>query len=81
MIGKASLKVFTAHLLFIFVALTLVNDGTDLGLGSQAALITITLFGLYLVALVSERAARPRQQLGHERQPSPSPAIVFETTR
>lgn len=55
MIGKASLKVFAAHLLFIFAALTLVNDGTGLGFGRQAALIAFTLAGVYVVAFVSGR--------------------------
>jgi hypothetical protein len=61
MIGKASLKVFAAHLLFIFAALTLVNDGTGLGFARQAALIAFTLAGLYVVAF------RERPAVANER--------------
>jgi len=64
MIGKASLKVFAAHLIFIFAALTLVNDGTGLGFARQAGLIAATLAGLYAVALVSNRPPHSTRLVG-----------------
>jgi hypothetical protein len=49
-LGKASLEVFCAHLLFCFAALAFVGDGTDLPAWIQSALIATTLIGLYMVA-------------------------------
>ena len=48
-LGKASLEVFCAHLLFCFAALSLAGDGS-LPPWIQAALIATTLIGLYPVA-------------------------------
>jgi hypothetical protein len=56
-LGKASLQVFCAHLLFCFAALSLVGDGTGLPAWIQSALIATTLIGLYMVAGLS---AHPR---------------------
>jgi hypothetical protein len=51
-LGKASLEVFCAHLLFCFVALSLVKDGT-LPVWMQLALIAASFIGLYTVARLS----------------------------
>jgi hypothetical protein len=48
-LGKASLEVFCAHLLFCFAALSLARDGS-LPAWIQLILIVTTLIGLYLVA-------------------------------
>jgi hypothetical protein len=51
-LGKASLEVFCAHLLFCFVALSLVRDGT-LPVWIQLVLIATSFIGLYTVARLS----------------------------
>jgi hypothetical protein len=51
-LGKASLEVFCAHLLFCFVALSLVKDGT-LPVWIQSVLIATSFIGLYTVARLS----------------------------
>ena len=51
-LGKASLEVFCAHLLFCFVALSLVKDGT-LPIWMQLVLIATSFIGLYTVARLS----------------------------
>jgi hypothetical protein len=51
-LGKASLEVFCAHLLFCFVALSLVKDGT-LPVWMQLVLIATSFMGLYTVARLS----------------------------
>ena len=51
-LGKASLEVFCAHLLFCFVALSLVKDGT-LPVWMQLVLIAASFIGLYTVARLS----------------------------
>jgi hypothetical protein len=48
-LGKASLEVFCAHLLFCFAALSLAGEG-GLPAWIQSALIVTTLIGLYMVA-------------------------------
>jgi hypothetical protein len=48
-LGKASLEVFCAHLLFCFAALSLDGEG-GLPAWIQSALIVTTLIGLYMVA-------------------------------
>ena len=78
MIGKVSLKVFAVHVLFIFGALTLVNDGTGLGLGRQAALIVITLAVLYAAAFVNARASCSRHELAESCHPARNRVAVFE---
>jgi hypothetical protein len=50
LLGKASLEVFCAHLLFCFAALSFVKDGTGLPAWIQSAFIVTTLLGLYVVA-------------------------------
>jgi hypothetical protein len=52
-LGKASLEVFCAHLLFCFAALSFVVDGPGLPTWIQSALISATLIGLYIVARLS----------------------------
>src|SRR6266403_3183460 len=49
-LGKASLQVFCAHLLFCFAALSFVGDGTGLPAWMQSVLIATTLIGLYMLA-------------------------------
>jgi hypothetical protein len=50
LLGKASLQVFCAHLLFCFAALSLVGDGTGLPAWIQLVLIATTLMGLLMLA-------------------------------
>jgi hypothetical protein len=50
LLGKASLEVFCAHLLFCFAALSFVKDGTGLPTWIQSTFICTTLIGLYMVA-------------------------------
>jgi len=50
LLGKASLEVFCAHLLFCFAALSFVGDGTGSPAWIQLALIATSLIGLYTVA-------------------------------
>jgi hypothetical protein len=52
-LGKASLEVFCAHLLFCFAALSFIVDGPGLPAWIQSALISATLIGLYFVAKLS----------------------------
>ncbi|MCU1239505.1 MAG: OpgC protein [Candidatus Acidoferrum typicum] len=54
-LGKASLEVFCAHLLFCFAAISLVGRGTHLPAWLQLALIAASLIGLYAVARLSVR--------------------------
>jgi hypothetical protein len=55
-LGKASLEVFSAHLLFCFAAISLVGRGTHLQAWLQLTLIATSLIGLYMVARFSERS-------------------------
>jgi hypothetical protein len=57
-LGKASLQVFCAHLLFCFTALALVGDGAGLAVWPQILIVVCSLLGLYLVAVVSTRKQR-----------------------
>jgi hypothetical protein len=50
LLGKASLEVFCAHLLFCFAALSFAGDGQGLPAWIQLALIATSLIGLYAVA-------------------------------
>jgi hypothetical protein len=63
-LGKASLEVFCAHLLFCFAALSLVGDTIGLPAWIQGALIATTLLGLYMVArlFVNHRTGAPPNQ-------------------
>jgi hypothetical protein len=70
-LGKASLEVFCAHLLFCFAALSFVGDGTGLPVWIQSALIAITLIGLYMVAKLF---VSPRPGAVRNKAPSPEPA-------
>jgi hypothetical protein len=51
-LGKASLEVFCAHLLFCFAALCFVVEGERMPASIQLALIATTLIGLYMVARI-----------------------------
>jgi len=52
-LGKASLEVFCAHLLFCFAALSFVGDGEVLPVWAQFTVIAISFVGLYAVARLS----------------------------
>jgi hypothetical protein len=52
-LGKASLEVFCAHLLFCFAALSLVGDGEVLPVWAQSTVIATSFAGLYAVARLS----------------------------
>ncbi len=67
LLGKSSLEVFCASLLFCFAALALVGDGAGASVFSQAAILTGSLSGLYAVAYLRARL---------KRQKSPAPSIV-----
>jgi hypothetical protein len=63
-LGKASLEVFCAHIVFVFVGLTLLyNDVPELHGWPAIGLLTVTFTGLILVAL---REVRKRQAKKHE---------------
>jgi hypothetical protein len=66
-LGKASLEVFCAHLLFCFAALSLVGDGAGLPALTQSALVAATLIGLYMVARLF---AQPRSGFWSTRLPA-----------
>jgi len=70
-LGKASLEVFCAHLLFCFAALSIVGDGTGLPVWIQTALIATTLIGLYMVARLF---VNPQTGALPNKAPSPHPA-------
>jgi hypothetical protein len=84
LLGKASLEVFCAHLLFCFAALSFLKDGTELPAWIQAAFILTTLIGLYIVArlFVNARTRAPRNKT---RLPHPTShsvrAVDFRTLR
>jgi hypothetical protein len=62
-LGKASLEVFCAHVVFVFVGLTLLyNDVPELHGWPAIGLLTVTFTGLILVAL---REVRKRQAKKH----------------
>lgn len=75
-LGKASLEVFCARLMFCFAALSLVKDGTDLPAWIQSVLIATTLIGLYMVArlFVNARTGSLRNKT---RSPHPTAATLF----
>ena len=52
-LGKASLEVFCAHLLFCFAALSLIGDGEVLPVWAQSIVIATSFAGLYAVARLS----------------------------
>jgi hypothetical protein len=60
-LGKASLEVFCAHLLFCFGVLAVVGDGAGLARSIQVGLISVTLIGLYIVARLCEK---PKKSAG-----------------
>ena len=76
--GQSSLQVFCAHLLFCFVGLAIMGDAPTVNGWREAALVAMTLFGMYLTAQMFSRrpstakgqalkngpAARPLPQFG-----------------
>lgn len=73
-LGKASLEVFCAHLVFVFLALALVyNDVTELHGAIALVALVLTFAGLFLIArlLVKQRqeAARARKEAAALQQP------------
>jgi hypothetical protein len=59
LLGKESLEVFCAHVLFCFAALSLVGDGAAAPWSYQVAIVVIALSGMYAVAYWR---AHPRNQ-------------------
>ena len=59
LLGKHSLEVFCAHVLFCFAALSLVGDGAAAPWSYQVAIVVIALSGMYAVAVWR---AHPRNQ-------------------
>jgi hypothetical protein len=53
--GQASLQVFCAHLLFCFFGLAILGDSPTVNGWHEAALVTVTLLGLYLTAQIFSR--------------------------
>ncbi len=47
LLGKSSLEVFAVHLLFVFGALVLVDDGSGAGLPAEMAIVGSTVLGLF----------------------------------
>ncbi len=66
LMGKSSLEVFCTSVLFSFAALALVGDGVGASPLYQAAIVTVSLLGLYAVAYLLAR---------HENHLSPAPSI------
>ena len=63
LLGKASLQVFCAHLLFCFAALSLVGDGIGAPAWIQLVLIATTLIGLFMLAgLVANPRTRVKKR-------------------
>jgi hypothetical protein len=60
LIGKSSLETFSIHVLFCFVALSLVGDGATAPSTYQVAIVTISLLGLYANAYFLR--GRPKTQ-------------------
>jgi hypothetical protein len=53
--GQASLQVFCAHLLFCFIGLAIMRDAPIVNGWQEAALITLTLSGMWLTAKIFSR--------------------------
>ncbi len=64
MMGQASLQVFCAHLLFCFIGLAIMGEAPMVNGWQKAALITLTLSGMWLTAKIfsRERPAIARTQ-------------------
>lgn len=59
LLGKSSLEIFCIHVLFCFAALSLVGDGATAPVSYQAAIVALSLLGLYMIAYLR---ARPKTQ-------------------
>jgi hypothetical protein len=59
MLGRSSLEVFCTSLLFSFAALSLIGDGVGASPLSDAAIVTVTLLGMYAVAYLG---AQPKDR-------------------
>ena len=59
LLGKSSLEVFCTSLLFSFAALSLIGDGIGASRLSDAAIVTLTFIGMYVVAYLG---ARPKDR-------------------
>lgn len=74
-LGKASLEVFCAHIVFVFLGLALLyNDVTQLHGGPAMLVLTFTFAGLYGMAAWLVRRRREAKQQGHTPPASPDPA-------
>jgi hypothetical protein len=58
LLGKHSLEVFCVHVLFCFVALSLIGSGTEAPALCQATILVIALSGMYAVAYLLSQQKR-----------------------
>jgi len=72
--GQASLQVFCAHLLFCFAGLTIMGDAPIVNGWHEAALVTVTLSGMYLTAKIFLKT-HPKGE--HGSHVAPQPAVQF----
>jgi hypothetical protein len=77
-LGKASLEVFFAHIIFVFIGLALLyGEVTELKGYAAVLLVTVTLFGMMLVAI---REVRRQKEKLHA-QPKPTQSVPSESAR
>jgi hypothetical protein len=72
--GQASLQVFCAHLLFCFAGLAIMGDAPIVNGWHEAALVTVTLSGMYLTAKIFLKT-HPKAE--HGSHVAPQPAVQF----
>ncbi|HEY0786834.1 MAG TPA: OpgC domain-containing protein [Acidobacteriaceae bacterium] len=78
-LGKASLEVFCAHIIFVFLGLALLyNDVAELHGWKAILLLIVTFSGLFLLAAneVRKRAKRKRESSGRPGEPSLKPGAA-----
>src|SRR5579863_2398395 len=79
-LGKASLRVFCAHIFFVFVGLALLYGDVDDGVPqlhgfTAVALLAVTFAVLMLVAMNEARKKRAEKQRRKQEQGNPPPAV------
>jgi hypothetical protein len=60
LMGQASLQVFCAHVLFCFVGLAIMGDAPIVNGWHEAALVTVTLSGMFLTARIFNKQKSPK---------------------
>ena len=79
-LGKASLRVFCAHIFFVFIGLALLYGDVDDGVPqlhgfTAVALLAVTFAVLMLVAMNEARKKRAEKQRRKQEQGNPPPAV------